>query len=149
MAEHTFAQSEVARTTHGCQQLHWVNRMLAKELHLITRALSSSKLKLHTPIAQLVRCNPSATARSDSCVCATGDYSVDMGFWWYYEWPSEVRNRTLALVLVRNTKDGTLISINVLEYAALLINHAATYLSNTLHPNKEDPFPLVLLKADR
>ena len=69
-----------------------------------------------------------------------------MQFWWYIEWPEEVRKYTL--VYVRNNKDGKLISINVLKYAATLVNYAAAYHFYKHNPDPSDPFPMVLFYAD-
>ena len=74
------------------------------------------------------------------------NFFTDMGFWWYIEWPPEVHKHTL--IYRRNNKDGKLVSINVLEYAALLINYAATTLYYLSHPDPSDPSPLVLFNAD-
>ena len=85
----TFAQSETARQIHSCTQTHWINRTLREELHLITTALKHHRLKLRTPIAHLVRRDPSAKAWSDSSLHAAGGFSISMGFWWYIEWPEK------------------------------------------------------------
>ena len=46
-----------------------------------------------------------------------------MGFWWYFKWPEEVRKHTLTIV--RSNTHGQFVSINMLEYASMLINYAA------------------------
>ena len=69
-----------------------------------------------------------------------------MHFWWYIEWPEEIRKHTL--VYIRNNKDGKLISINVLEYAAQLVTYAAAYHFYHNHPDPSDPYPMVLFYAD-
>jgi hypothetical protein len=69
-----------------------------------------------------------------------------MEFWWYYKWPEEVRQRTLTFV--RSNEHGQLISINVLEYAGMLINYAAATHYYRSHPDAGDPFPKVLFFAD-
>ena len=69
-----------------------------------------------------------------------------MNFWWYIEWPEEIRKNTL--IYVRNNKDGTLISINVLEYAAILVNYAAAYHFYHNNHDPSDPFPMVLFYAN-
>jgi len=140
-ASSTYAQSESAKQVHACPRKHYINRTLKEELSLIRKALSSKHLNLRTPIAHLVRRDPSAEAWSDSCLYAAGGYSATMKFWWYIEWPKEVRDYTL--IYVRNNKDGQLISINVLEYAALLINYAAAYHFFHNNPDKSDSFPMV------
>ena len=70
-----------------------------------------------------------------------------MQFWWYIEWPENIQKRTLRFI--KNDKNNTLISINVLEYAALILNFiAATYYFRTYHKDKSDPYPTTLLYAD-
>ena len=69
-----------------------------------------------------------------------------MRFWWYLQWPASIRKYTL--IYVKNNKDGTLVSINVLEYAALLINYAAAYHYFHHNPDPSDPFPMVKLDGD-
>ena len=105
----TFAQGEAAREVHGCKKTHFINTTMREELHLIIRVLESRRVKhrFRTPIAHLVRRDPSATAWSDSCLYAAGGYSVDMKFWWYIEWPDKVRQYTLKYN--RTNKDGNLI----------------------------------------
>jgi hypothetical protein len=101
---------------------------------------------MRTPIAHLVRRDPSSLAWSDSSLKAAGGYSSTMKYWWYIEWPAEVRQYTL--IYVRNNSEGTLVSINVLEYAALLINYAAAYHYHHNNPDPTDPYPIVQFFAD-
>ena len=105
----TFAQGEAARGVHGCKKTHFINTTMREELHLIIQVLESRRVKhrFRTPIAHLVRRDPSTTAWSDSCLYAAGGYSVNMKFWWYIEWPAEVRQYTLKYK--RTNKDGNLI----------------------------------------
>ena len=69
-----------------------------------------------------------------------------MKFWWYIEWPEKVR--ALTLRFVKNNKSGTLISINALEYAALIINYVAACHYFLTNKDPLDPYPSVLLYAD-
>ena len=142
----TFAQSKTASEVHSSPRKHWINKTLREELHILLTALESPHLSVRTPIGHLVRRDPSAIAWSDSCLYAAGGFSPAMRFWWYIEWPAEVRNHTL--VYIRNNKNGMLISINVLEYAAILINYAASYHFFQQNPDSSDPYPMVLFMAD-
>lgn len=144
--ESTFARSQTARSVHASPKKHWINTTLREELQLIIAALSSRRVKMRTPISHLVRRDPSSVAKSDSSLKAAGGYSIDMKFWWYIEWPAEVRNHTL--IYVRNNKEGKLVSINVLEYAALLVTYAAAYHYHHNHPDPSDPYPVVKFYAD-
>ena len=144
--ESTFAQSAVAQQKHSCPKGHWINTTLWEELRLLIQALQSPRMKFRTPIAHLVRRDPSADAWSDSSLRAAGGYSVTMHFWWYLEWPASVHKRTL--IYIRNNAKGSLVSINVLEYVALLITYAGAIHFYKCHSNKTDPSPLVLFYVD-
>ena len=99
------------------------------------------------PLGHMVGRDPSGVGHSDSCLHAAGGYSIEMNFWWYIEWPESVRRQTLKYV--KNDKNNTLISINVLEYAAGIIEFiAALHYFKTYHTDKTDPHPTVLLYAD-
>jgi len=142
----TFSQACWTRQVHSCPKGHWINTTLREELHLIAKALTSGSVTLKTPIAHLVRRDPSAEAWSDSSLRAAGGYSTDLKFWWHIEWPAQVAKYTL--VYVQSNKDGTLVSINVLEYAALLVNYAAACCYYLQHTPRDDPFPVVRFYVD-
>ena len=69
-----------------------------------------------------------------------------MKFWWYIEWPEEIRRHTL--LYIQNNKDGKLISINALEYAGIIITYVASTHYFLQHPRTDDPHPIALLMAD-
>ena len=72
----TFAQGETARKVHSSRTSHFINTTLREELHLIIRVLEAKRMKrnLRSPIAHLVRRDPSAKAWSDSCLYTAGKY---------------------------------------------------------------------------
>ena len=97
---------------------------LVQEIKLLIIVLSKPKLyKWETPIAHLVRREPDFKAWGDSCLYAAGGFCLDLKFWWQLDWPEEIYSKTLKFV--RNNKKGELISINLLEYATILITYAA------------------------
>ena len=69
-----------------------------------------------------------------------------MKFWLYIEWPKKNSNKTL--IFIRWNKTGKLISINVLEYAAELINYVASYHYYLHIIDPKDPYPVVQLNVD-
>lgn len=142
----TYARSTTSRLQHQSRDKFIINRTLRIELDLIRSALSSDWIDMSRPIAHLVDRDPSGTGWSDSSLDAAGGYSIDMQFWWYIEWPSEVRKSTLRFV--KNNEDNTLISINVLEYAGLIINYVAATHFYLQDADPADPYPSVLLYAD-
>ena len=99
------------------------------------------------PIGHLIKQSPSGVGYSDSCLHAAGGCILDLGFWWYLEWPKNIQQHTLKFIY--NDKDGKLVSINALEYASLIINYvAASHVLTHVYPTKGDPHPVVLLYAD-
>lgn len=143
----SFNLSKTAKEMHHCRLAIPFNRTLRKELKLIEAALSDPSIDKQRPIAHIIPRMPSAIGHSDSCLRAAGGFSIEMGFYWYIEWPEEIQRRTLRYV--RDNSNNNLISINVLEYAALIINYcAATHYYNTYHNDPSDPYPTVLLYAD-
>lgn len=124
-----------------------MNKTLWQELRLIEQALSADWINKSRPIGHMIHRAPSGVGYSDSCLRAAGGFSICMKFWWYIEWPDHIQKRTLCFV--KNNKDNKLVSINVLEYAALIINFiAAKYYFRTYHSDPSDPHPMVLLYAD-
>ena len=142
-----FAASKACRAVHHTRKPFRISLAMRSELRLIYEALTSDWIDMWRPIGHLIRRLPSGLGYSDSCLHAAGGYSLDMGYWWYIEWPDNIKNKTLKFVF--NDKDGTLVSINALEYAALIVNYvAATYVLSIHRPSPKDPHPAVLLKAD-
>ena len=141
------ATSTAAKKVHHTSKRFPVNPTLRREIKLIYAALSSDWINMWRPIGHLIPRDPSGEGWSDSCLHAAGGYSLDLGFWWYYEWPESIKKCTLKFMF--NNNDGTLVSINALEYASLIINYvAATYVLTQIWPSPDDPHPVVLLYAD-
>ena len=134
------------KTIHHSRSKYDFNSTLRIELRLIYRIFTSSWVDMTRPIGHMIKREPSAIGYSDSSLRAAGGYSIEMGFWWYIEWPPEVQNHTLRFV--KNDKHNTLISINVLEYAAGIINYIASMHFYATCPDKSDPTPTVLLYDD-
>ena len=76
----------------------------------------------------------------------TVDYSVNIVFWWYFEWPEEVRKHTLMSICSK--AHDQLVSINVLEYAGILIKYASATHFYCQFLDASDPFHKVLSVSD-
>lgn len=143
----TFHQGEVARAIFRNKSHHFINGSLRKELRLILRALTDPTVPKCSPISHLIPRVDLAWARTDSCLRAAGGYCPALQFWWYIEWPQAIRLRTL--LHIRNNSNNKLISINVLEYVALLVTFLLAQKeivsSNAL---EADPHPHVLVEGD-
>lgn len=145
--EKTFYQGEAARQVHRSGKEHYINSSLREELNLIRMTLSDSSIPKCCPIAHLIEKVEMAWALCDSSLDAAGGYCEKLSFWWYIEWPAEIRQRTLRYI--RNGKDGRLIDINVLEYASILITYLiCCHLISERGMLAEDPHPTVLISGD-
>lgn len=141
-----FAQSYVSRTVHRSNKQHYLNKTAFEELQLISLALQDPTVSKRCPIAHLVDRVEDCIAHGDSSLDAAGGFSVECRFWWYHEWSEEIRQFTLRHH--RHNKDGKLISINVLEYASVIINYAAVCLYFQENQDPSNPYPTALLFAD-
>ena len=78
---------------------------------------------------------------------------MSLNFWWYISWPPEVQARTLKFfcIKVRDPTSDTLISINLLEFATVVINYAAAttaVYSPAFIPKNNTPYPTLLNLSD-
>lgn len=142
----TFAQSTTARRVHNSKFQHFISTELRETIDLIRSALNASHIHTRSHIGHMIPREPSGRAWSDSSLKAAGGYSIDMKFWWYIEWPAEIRTKTLSFV--KNNKDGRLVSINALEYAGIIITYVASTHYFLHNPRVDDPHPVALLTAD-
>ena len=145
--QRSFYQASMSRHVHNRPDAHNINKTLRKELRLIRRVLKDDNISKNTPISHLIPREPVAVAYGDSSLDAAGGFCPDLGFWWYIEWPSSIKRRTLRHV--KNNKRGDLIDINLLEYATnILMNVIACHRIQDLEILTIDPFPHVLYFGD-
>ncbi len=142
-----YAASMAAKRIHRSKKEFRITYAMRQEINLIHRALSSDWIDMWRPLGHLIIRIPSAIGYSDSSLHAAGGYSLDMGYWWYIEWPEHIQKLTLKFVY--SDEHGNLVSINALEYASLIINDvAASFVFTNVSPCPGEPHPAVLLKAD-
>jgi hypothetical protein len=123
--ESSFAVSETARRVHKAKKQYTLLPTAKEELRIIREALLDESIKKSTPIAHLIKKDYDAIAFGDASLEAMGGYSFDMQYWWYYAWPKEIRNHTIRVI--KNDKNGELVTINCMEYATIIVNYAAAY----------------------
>ena len=143
----SFYQAETARAVHKGVRKFGINKLLRQELALILSVLTSPSISRECPVAHLIDRTPLAHGYSDSSLRAVGGYCATLHFWWYHEWPEEIRLRTL--LHLKNNNSGNFVDINVLEYAGLLVTFLGCchciHQSNAL---EHDPHPMVLISGD-
>lgn len=146
----SFAQSAVAKAIHKNKKRYAMNKTLRWELTFISEALTANWINMARPIGHMVpRRDPRGKALSDSSLHAAGGYSTDLGFYWYLAWPEEVQRLTLRFKSKYKHDNGDIVSINVLEYAAMIITYVASYhVMVQLDPSLDDPFPMLELWGD-
>ena len=146
----SFGTSQAAKMVHRNKKRFYINPTLRLELDIILDALTAPWIDMHRPIGHMVPSRDAqGSAYSDSSLCAAGGYSFKLRFWWYFEWPEEVQRLTLRYVVKYKTDSGDIVSINVLEYAAMIITYVAGYhVMVQVDPSARDPYPLMELWAD-
>ena len=134
-----FAEHDIDRKN---QYLRYVDKALAKKAYSskvnvnITRAMRNDFDIIHeitteenfhlwrTPIAHLIERVPDFTSFGDSCLEGAGGFSTELNFWWYMSWPEEVKKISKQALIIKCDKEQN-ISINLREFAAIIINYAA------------------------
>ena len=82
----------------------------------------------------------------DFSLHAAGGWFTDLGFWWHLEWPGDVVKRTT--IFLPGNKSGKFISINLLEYATMIINYDESLFSGLnlrAHNINPDTVPCAVL----
>ena len=99
-----------------------------QELDFILRSIFNhhTNCKWEIPIAHIIPHDPTFQAWGDSSLFTAGGLSFDLKIWWYMEWPEEIQQRNIKHFKVKycDYKTGKLISINLLEFAVIIINYA-------------------------
>ncbi len=139
-----FALKKAAHMVHHSKFKHNMNATMRAEIEFFREQLHpDSGTEWMTPLALIVPRDPFATVFGDACLHGAGGYSISMGFWWHLEFPEEVKLRTL--LYVKDDKDDSFISINVLEFITVILNYCATLevIATTTNVT-DDPHPVVL-----
>lgn len=148
-SKRTFAQSMTAKKVHNFHKLHFILPTMHEEMNIIKWALACDEIKKSSPIAHLIPNNDDAECHGDASLDSAGGWSIDMKFFWWIDWPEDVKKRTLRYI--KNGKTNELICINCLEYATVLINFAACmyfWLTEGNAKARNIPYPRVMIKAD-
>ena len=147
-----FVKAKISKSLYKSKKPCFISKELSLELSFLRHIMAQPTLyKWESPIAHMVPRSPDFTSLGDSCLYAAGGFSLDLQFWWYIHWPEEIQQKTLKYYTIKSwdyTADK-FVSINLLEYAAIIINYAAaTHVLSTRGPNPRNPFPVLLNLAD-
>jgi hypothetical protein len=140
-----FFSSKVARAIYHFKSKTYLSAAVREELAFITHIFSRPDIyKWESPIAYLIPREQDYDTYQDSCLRGAGGFSPSLRFWWIVVWSDEIFRRT---GLQRDDKHR--ISINLLEYAAIIIGLAGSILAWEMLPADTRPTtPLLLLWTD-
>ena len=97
-------------------------------------------------IAHIILWVPWFTSYGNSCLQGAGGYSILLGFWWHIEFPRDII--TLTLLLMSNSANRKLVSINVLKFITVIINYCAMLHFLLTKNVTTDPYPVFLNVMD-
>jgi len=121
----SFALKKAARMVHHSKYKFVINLSMRQEIEFFRDKLQpNSTILWETPINHVIPRTPTTTTFGDSCLEGAGGYSIKLGFWWHIDFPEEIKRQTL--LFKSDNQDGTLISINVLEFVTVIINYVAS-----------------------
>jgi hypothetical protein len=124
----------------------FIDAELRNELDFLTLVFSDrAKYRWEAPIALLIPRDPSYETLGDACLTGAGGFSLSLHFWWALEWPDYIECRTLRHLGKRSSH---LISINLLEYATIVLGLAASILAWEQLPEPKPFHPLLLMLTD-
>jgi len=145
-----FPISKLMQKIWNTKKRFHVTNSLRKELKQLCYIFSNlDRFPFTTPIAHVIDRDPDFIAKGDACLDGAGGFSTDLSFWWFLEWPSFVKDRTVKYYIkYYYGVQGSKLSINLLEYVAIILSlaAAATKISQGLqlaHPN-----PLLSILSD-
>ena len=150
-----FAAKKIAEHMYHSKKKMFITIELRHEISFLKKLLSENKhSQIWSPIAHLIPRVPTYTSAGDASLRAGGGFSIDLNFWWFFEWPPEIQNLTLDKFQIKQQNDhGDLISINLLEFVAFIINYIAanirlSQLRKEDTQNKLEQYPVILNKCD-
>ena len=146
-SQYRFFSSRIARQIWNEKALTYINTEIREELNFIQQVFSDPvTYDWSSPIAHLIKREQDYEIWQDSSLRGAGGFSFGLNFWWTLEWPQTVERRTLRHL---RKGDKHLISINLLEYAAIIISLAGAILAWEQLPEEIRPIhPISLLWTD-
>ena len=146
-SQYRYFSSKTARSIYNAKAVTFIDSTIRTELDFITHVLSNpDTYNWSAPIAHLIKREPDCEAWQDACLTGGGGFSLNYKFWWALEWPETIVRRTIRYL---KKGDRSLISINLLEYVAIIISLAGTILTwEALPPDSRPVHPVALLWTD-
>jgi len=145
-----FAISKLMQKIWNTKRRFHINNALRKELKLLLHIFTNiDSFPFVTPIAHIIPRQADFTAKGDACLDGAGGFSTDLSFWWFLEWPSFVKKRTIKyFIKYYHGIQGATLSINLLEYVAIILSFAAAATRISQSTSPAIPNPLLSIMSD-
>jgi len=141
VSQANFALQRSASQVHRSRRQYFINETMRAELSFIREALDfSSWVEWSTPIAHMIKRDPTFVAFGDTCRSVAFGCSLGARVFWRLAWPPEIRARTLDVLPA--CKDS--IDDDVLAFIAVILNYAAVLVAVQTEGFCGDPHPLLL-----
>ena len=146
-SQYRFFASKSAREIWNYKATTWFSKELREQVDFIVEVFTKrDTYRWSSPIAHLIPRTPDYEIWQDACLEGAGGFSLSLNFWWALEWDNRISQRTLRSL---RKNDKRLISINLLEYAAIIIGLAAAISTWEDLPDDSRPnHPISLLWTD-
>jgi hypothetical protein len=144
-SRYRFFAQKVARTIFDAKSQTFITPAIKWEADFLIHVLSDPiTYKWESPIAHLIPREHTGESHQDACPKGSGGFSTDSDYWWTVVWPQLIYLRTLL-----PSTDKCYITINLLEYAALIFGLAGAIVAwEMLPPTTRPPYPVMLLWTD-
>jgi len=145
-----FAISKLMQKIWNTKKRFHITNAFRKELKLLHYIFSNPFLfPFVTLIAHLIDRQPDFLAKGDACLDGAGGFSTNLSFWWFLEWPPFVKERTIKyFIKYYYGVQGAQLSINLLEYVAIILSLAAAATKINQGFPISHPNPLLSILSD-
>ena len=142
-----FALKKAAKMVHHSPIEYNIVPSMREELDFFEEFLKTdSGVSWESRLAFLIKRMPFAKSWGDACLDACGGFSVNLNFFWFVEFPTNIVQCTLKHLA--DNKHNNLISINVLEFFTIIINYCAALTALKFGSYTNDPHPVLLNMTD-
>ncbi len=132
-----YFSSRVARAIWDCKAKTYITGSDAYRACIpLTSFRDSSTYNWSLPITHIIKLEPDYEGWQDACLTGAGGFSYSLQFWWIVKWPHHI---ALRMIWYLGKGNKSLITINMLEYVAIIISLMAAIVSWELLPIHKCP----------
>ena len=145
-----FLSNQVSKKIWSCSVSLFFTKELIQEIATLYHIFENPDTFFWgVPIGHLIPRDPSYRAWGDSSTDSGGGFSPCLTFWWFVNWPAEVRHRTIKFFKADHGGSDEFVSINALEFVVVILNYAASKLAILQNKDRYDiPNPVLMNYAD-